>query len=65
MITKLTSRKLAAALGGMVAVVLVAVLVGYAGLDVEFADKALLGIGSIALAAIGAQTMLDNIGGTR
>lgn len=54
----LTSRKLAALICGLVAVV---VIVGFSAFKGGFdMDKALLAVSTLTLAGIGAQTMLDS-----
>lgn len=57
----LTSRKLVAAIGGMIAVCILVLLVGLYPPTTEFAGKALFALSGIVLAAIGAQTIIDNV----
>ena len=60
---RLTSRKLVAAIAGMVAIGTVVLLVGVFPDASEFADKALVALGAITLTAIGAQAVIDNTRG--
>ncbi len=60
---KLTSRKLTAALFGMVAICTMVLLVGLYPEAQEFAGKALVALGAVTLTAIGAQAVIDNLAG--
>ncbi len=61
---KLTSRKLAAAITGMVAIIGLTVVVALYPETQEFAGKALIALGGVILTAIGAQTLLDTAKGS-
>lgn len=58
---KLTSRKLAMGIVGIIALVGLTLIVGFYPATAEFAEKVVLGIGAITLTAIGAQAVLDQI----
>lgn len=57
----LTSRKLVAAIMGMVAICTLVLLVGLYPETREFAGKALVALGGVILTTIGAQTIIDNV----